>query len=336
MQNKLPKVSIGVPVYNAAKYIERCACSIFMQNYEDLDIVFVDDCSVDNSVAILEETLKRFPQRKKQTQIIRLMKNQGVSVARNTLIDTFEGEFVVFVDADDFLTKNAIDLLISKQKEENSDMVTGKIIMKFSNFEKTIEEPRFNHPEEMMMHIVSQPANHYNWARLYRKSVIVDNKIRYKMGMHMGEDWLFLVSVVMHLKVISIINEIVYIYDCTNEESAMHRLANSQVFAKYMLMDLKTLHEIYKLIGNYGKDYINSLEKMMSQRIEKGLISACKAKDRNTFDLIKNYISLISPNNIEKKYLFHKLCFWGSIRPEYYIFYFAIKKVRDKLNGLLN
>lgn len=328
-------VSVGVPVHNASKFIERCASSIFTQNYENLDIVFVDDCSTDNSMDIIRATLERFPHRKNHTRIISLTTNQGVSVARNTLIEAFKGDFFTFVDADDYLSDNAIDLLVCKQKEDESDLVTGNIKVKYFDKEDIIEEPYFNYPDEMLLHLVSQPANHSNWARLYRKSIVIDNDIRYKSGMSMGEDWLFLVNVVMNLQSVSKIKDFIYTYDCTNEDSAMHRLANSQVFAKYMLLELENFHEIYGLIKNRGKKYTDSLEKMMAKRVEDGLIAAYRAKDRKSFDSIKHYIPQLSSNNIERNYHFRKLYLFGNIVPEYYSLYFMAKGIIKRLRGVL-
>lgn len=77
-----PKVSIIIPVYNAEAYIERCAASLFGQTLNELEYIFVDDCSSDSSIEVMKNTLALYPERYEQVRIIRHDKNQGVSQAR--------------------------------------------------------------------------------------------------------------------------------------------------------------------------------------------------------------------------------------------------------------
>lgn len=325
-------VSVGVPVYNAEKYIERCVKSILSQSYENLEVVFVDDCSTDNSVSIIENTLKFYPHRKEQVRIIRHTSNQGVSVARNTLLSAFTGEFFSFVDADDYLMPDAIQLLVQKQKQDDSDLVTGTFRIDNGIKEELVFEPDFCTPDEMLFHIVSQQANHANVARLYRRSIIEENNIRYVEGMHMGEDWVFITNVILHLSSMSRIDEVIYIYDYTNESSAMHRLANNSVYAKYMLADTITCYEIKKLIALKSQKYIDALERMMALRIENGLLMAYKIKDRDTFSRIKHFIPEVAKKNVDKFFHFRKLYICNNIYPESYTIYFCIKRIIQLFN----
>ena len=122
MLNTSIKVSIGIPVYNAEKYIERCVISILEQDYASIEVIFVDDASKDRSVDIIKQTLESFISRKESVRIIHHKTNQGVSVARNTFLDNQTGDFVMFVDADDYLMPGAISKLVVKQQEDNSDL----------------------------------------------------------------------------------------------------------------------------------------------------------------------------------------------------------------------
>lgn len=312
------KVSIGVPVYNAAKYIERCARSIFEQSYEDLDIVFVDDCSPDNSADIIRKVLEEYPHRKEQTRIIFHEQNRGVAVARNTMLDTFQGEFFSFVDADDYLMADAIEKLVAKQEKEDSDIVTGKVRVQYADRIETMEEPHFQSSDEMLYHIVSQPANHYNWARIYRISVIRKNAIKYIEGMRMGEDWVFIANVALHVNIVSSIDDYIYTYVCTNEESAMHRLASSSVYAKYTLADTIVCHEIRKLILHKGQKYIDAVERMMAKRIESGLAVAYNTNDRETFFALKKFVGELSIRNVSNDYFLRKMMLCHCVYPEIY------------------
>ena len=97
------KVSVVIPVYNVEKYIVRCAESLFQQTLNDIQFIFVDDSSPDNSIALLEETLERFPQRKPQTLILHHTKNLGLPAARATGMAHVEAPYVAHCDSDDYV-----------------------------------------------------------------------------------------------------------------------------------------------------------------------------------------------------------------------------------------
>ena len=118
------KVTIGVPVFNVSSFIERCAVSLFEQSYQNIEYIFVDDCSPDDSVEILRDVIDRYPLRKKQVQILRHDTNEGVAGSRNSIIKACTGDFLTQVDADDWLDKNAIKLWIAAQEEGGYDIVT--------------------------------------------------------------------------------------------------------------------------------------------------------------------------------------------------------------------
>ena len=110
-------VSILIPVYNVEKYIERCARSIFEQTYQNLEIIFVDDCTPDNSIEILRRVLGDYPYRQPQTHIIRHDHNRGLGAARNTAMDAATGDYIYFIDSDDKLfDSESLDKLISVAK----------------------------------------------------------------------------------------------------------------------------------------------------------------------------------------------------------------------------
>ena len=95
----MKKVSVLVPVYGVEKYIEECARSLFEQTYGNIEYVFVDDCSKDGSIAILERVAEEYPQRKSQTRIIRHDHNRGLGGARLTALQKATGEYVTHATA---------------------------------------------------------------------------------------------------------------------------------------------------------------------------------------------------------------------------------------------
>lgn len=119
----LPKVTVIVPIYNVAAYIEKCAVSLFEQTLDSLEILFVDDCSPDNSVDILRDTLKKYPERNSLTRIIRMPSNGGLAAVRRQGIIEATGQFVIHCDGDDWVDTDLYDRLYKTAIEKNADIV---------------------------------------------------------------------------------------------------------------------------------------------------------------------------------------------------------------------
>lgn len=116
----MDKVSVIVPVYNKEKELERCLLSIVTQTYKDLEIIVVDDGSTDGSYDVYTE----FANKDKRIKIIR-KRNEGVDCARHDGIKRASGDYVTFVDSDDYLHNKAIELLITALKINNADVSFG-------------------------------------------------------------------------------------------------------------------------------------------------------------------------------------------------------------------
>ena len=117
-----PLVSIGIPVYNVEPYIEKCLLSVLNQTYQNLEILVVDDCGSDKSMQIVNDVIKTHPNGHK-VRIIKHFQNKGIGEARNTAILECQGKYLYFVDSDDFIEHNAIDLLISQAEKFKTDVV---------------------------------------------------------------------------------------------------------------------------------------------------------------------------------------------------------------------
>jgi len=102
MRENLKLVSVIVPIYNVEGYIEKCVRTLFEQTYQNIEYIFVDDCSPDNSVNILEIVLEEYPDRKNQVHIVRHEINKGSASSRNTGLDLVNGEYIMFADSDDY------------------------------------------------------------------------------------------------------------------------------------------------------------------------------------------------------------------------------------------
>lgn len=119
----LPKVSIIVPVYGVEKYIERCAASLFGQTLNELEYIFVDDCTPDRSIEVMQNTLARYPERCGQVRVIRHVENQGVSQSRQDGLDVATGEYIIHCDPDDWVELDMYESLYNEAQRTNADMV---------------------------------------------------------------------------------------------------------------------------------------------------------------------------------------------------------------------
>lgn len=119
----MAKVSVIIPVYKVEQYIEQCARSLFEQTLDDIEYIFVDDCSPDNSVKFISEILESYPKRKTQVIIHKMDQNGGQAVARRWGMQNATGDFVIHCDSDDWIERNAYELAYNMAIESNSDIV---------------------------------------------------------------------------------------------------------------------------------------------------------------------------------------------------------------------
>lgn len=119
----MPKVSVIVPFYNVEPYIERCARSLFDQTLFDMEFIFVDDCSTDDSISVLNSVLTLYPERQSQTKLIRLDKNFGQAVAFSEGLKHISGEYVIKCDGDDEVELSTYEQMYFKAITENLDIV---------------------------------------------------------------------------------------------------------------------------------------------------------------------------------------------------------------------
>lgn len=119
----MPLISVIIPVYGVEKYIERCARSLFEQTFQDIEYIFIDDCSPDNSILILKQVLSEYPNRVNQTIIHRMPHNTGQGGVRRWGMQNFQGDFVIHCDSDDWMDRNMLNTMYSLAVSQNADIV---------------------------------------------------------------------------------------------------------------------------------------------------------------------------------------------------------------------
>jgi glycosyltransferase involved in cell wall biosynthesis len=219
----MPLVSIIVPVYNAEPYLPACLNSLVSQTLKDIEIICINDFSPDSSISILKE----YASKDKRIKIIDFDKNHGVSVARNCGIETAIGEYVGFMDSDDYADLDFYEKLYNMAKKTDSDIAKGNIKIKEPDF---VREYAVNINEA----IRKNKANFLwqFWAAIYKTDFLKKNSIKFPLGMPPEEDDPFIVMAVAVANKIECEDSVHYYY--IRRESS----AYTKVFSKEKLIDI--------------------------------------------------------------------------------------------------
>jgi glycosyltransferase involved in cell wall biosynthesis len=183
------KISVLVPIYGVERYIAQCAESLFLQTYDNIEYIFVNDCTKDCSVSVLEEVLERFPQRKPQVTILHHEENRGLGAARLTAIQAATGDYVMYVDSDDEVPVNAVALLAKQAETSGSDIVDGGYAMmccgKLSGSYMPYKGSKMAFLKLLLCQNIVQSMV---WARLYRRTLYTTYQIYPIEGIDYAED----------------------------------------------------------------------------------------------------------------------------------------------------
>lgn len=185
--NDTPLVSVIVPVYNVEQYIDDCLNSIRQQSYSNLEIIIVEDCSTDNSNAAIKTHLED-----KRVKVIHHEVNSGLSAARNTGIDAATGEFIMFVDSDDLIDSNLVQLCVQSAVESKAEVVLfhekpfndGTDISRLDKPYSNKAHFKFVKPEDYFKY------QHFAWLKFIKADLIHNNSLKFPVGYYY-EDWPF-------------------------------------------------------------------------------------------------------------------------------------------------
>ena len=245
-------VSVLIPMFKVAPFIERCARSIFSQDYAALDIVFVDDRSPDNSADIVRKVLTAFPDRANQVRIIRHERNQGLAATRNTAVAAACGEYLYHVDGDDYIAPHTIRELADKAKETNADIVFAGYAEERATgiIEKPFPEIPAN-PEDAISGAILQRGFPWNiWNRLIRRELYTNNGIVVPVGINNGEDYVTVPRLLYFARKLAKVDDITYYYNRLNPTAysaniGLHSNLQQKIAAN------RCLHDFFKQRGDW-------------------------------------------------------------------------------------
>lgn len=209
------KVSVIIPIYNGGKYFADCIQSILDQSFTNIEIIVINDGSTDGSLSLI----KSYVQNDSRVVVIN-QKNKGVSAARNAGLSKARGDYIMFVDADDYIArKDALELLIDFAKENgNPDVVCFRRVGDTRGRKAPSGYSKLN--DSIIGRMIVDETINTLWDKLYKKSIIKENSIKFPVGIRMAEDLLFNVQYFREAKTIGFFDEELYYYREDNQESA--------------------------------------------------------------------------------------------------------------------
>lgn len=224
-------VTILIPVYNVERYIGECAESLFGQTYADIEYVFCDDCTPDNSVAAIDEVLDRYPERREHVRIIRMEHNTGIGGVRARLVGEVRTEWFTFADSDDILPLDAIEVLVKRMQESEADIVDGAYQEYRSGELGTMVLPFHGSQSDYQHKLLCQNILKTNvWGRLYRTSVLERADKLFETGIDYAEDY----SAITRLALVTRrawTDKVVYHYRTDNASSYTKTMSRKNVLS---------------------------------------------------------------------------------------------------------
>ena len=221
MRGEQDLFSIIVPVYNVEKYLDKCLASILEQTFKDFECIIIDDGSPDNSNIIIDKYVK-LDQRFKVIH----QKNMGLSAARNAGLDIAKGDYIVFVDSDDYIANDYLEKFAAKIASTNAEIVVCGLTEVFKDYEKSIVFEDES-TEVIKQNILADVWPSYAWNKCYKKSLFAN--IRFPVG-KIFEDILTIPEVCLYARKIVCIPDKLYYYNRHNENSITANLSSEKMY----------------------------------------------------------------------------------------------------------
>lgn len=307
MSTNQPLISINIPVFKCEKFILRCLESVKNQTYKNFEIILVNDCTPDESMAIIGKFVQENPNL--NVEIYEHEKNSGLSVVRNTGIKASKGKYIYFLDSDDEITSDCIKLLVDNALKTDAQITIAqnRWINTFDNTTKDFGFPThadkkyYNERLDIFSAYSNGEFPSSSWNKLIKRDFIIANEIYFVPGLF-AQDELWFFHLLLKTDTLAIIDDITYLYYLHGESVIFNRTKKN--FENFL-----TILEYFTYAYNNEQDV--NLKKLIKKKIilfkEMVLIMQWKAlKD-------KNYLSV----NISRMHRLTKLSFSDYFNPEF-------------------
>lgn len=243
------KVSVLVPFYNVEHYVGRCVESLLTQTYQNIEYIFVNDCTPDNSMEVINKYIRKYSAADKCKMIVH-ERNMGISASRNDCLDNMTGDYFLFVDSDDYIDSDMVELLVEAAVKEDADISGCGYIEEYDDHSVKITQKYTNDYDEMLKAITVLKLKGVMWKLLIRRNIIEDNHIRFMPEKNMVDDYLFCCQVFYYSRRFAGVDKCMYHYIQFNPNNYSQRTfynINHQAEA------IKETEKFYKEKGVYNK-----------------------------------------------------------------------------------
>lgn len=236
----MSKISIVIPVFNAALYISRCIESFLNQTFKDFELILVNDGSTDCT----NEILYNYSQLDARIIVID-KENKGVSAARQTGLETAKGKYLIFADSDDWVEPCMLDSLYEKAENENSDIVICDFYIDASKTSRRIvhQLPSEFCTNSIIKDLITGKLHGATWNKLYKRSIIADRNIKFPQDLNYCEDLWFNCELLLTGDImVSYLSEPFYHYDHYSNDNGLSRRLKEESLNDYL--------KFYRFISN--------------------------------------------------------------------------------------
>lgn len=224
------KVSVIIPIYNVAPYIERCVTTLMQQTLDDVEYIFINDATPDNSMKVLESTLKQYPEKRQQVKILTHETNKGLPEARNTGLRIATGKYIYHCDSDDFMEVDTLKQLYDTAEKENADYVWCDYSEVQKNKNEQKRQPDYSSVEQTLKHVLLGDMVYNVWNKLVCRRLYEENNITFPSGHAMGEDMTMIMLLACASKVANV-HYCGYHYVTTNPMAMTRKLLSNKSIA---------------------------------------------------------------------------------------------------------
>ena len=252
-------ISVIIPVFNVEEYLHVCLNSLLNQSYEDFEVICIDDASTDSSLEILEY----FAKKDSRIKILKNDSNKGPGYSRNLGLNISKGKYIAFLDGDDWFSSNAFEILLEKSEKDNLDVLMFRNIVYYQNSKRFGMEAYYD--MDYLNEFESKVFNHFDldkkkffsmsnapWNKIYLKSFLDENNIRFTNKNLIHEDNPFFYKVITSAKRVSRIKT--YLHCRRRRPESITTLTNERVFdnieISYLIIEIflenPQLYEYYK------------------------------------------------------------------------------------------
>jgi len=307
------KVSILVPFYKVENYVGHCVESLFTQTYKNIEYVFVNDCTPDGSMDVINSYIEKYGVAN-QCKMIVHEQNQGISASRNDCLDNMTGDYFLFIDSDDYIDKDMVELLVEAAVKENADISGCGYIEEYADHRVERPQRYTNDHDEMMRAITLLTIKGVMWKLLVRSTIVTEhrNEVRFIPDRNMVDDYLFCCQIFYYAQRFAGVDRCMYHWIQYNPNNYTH----TTIFAvESQAAAIRKVEEFYKEKGIY--------ETVKRELLKRKFISKLPLLlDKECFD-VKRWRNLFSEsNNVWKEMKFprnNKFMFRVAISPFFHI-----------------